>query len=72
MADWKGVYCLPGAFPENKDLCDLPEHFTTDFEDELFELRLTESGEGASGLYAKKDIKKGHVTGLYDAATRYV
>jgi hypothetical protein len=70
MADWKGVYCLPGAFPENKDLCDLPKRFTTDFEEELFELRLTESGEGASGLYAKKDIKKGHVSGLFDASTR--
>jgi len=71
-ADWMGVYCVPGAFPEHKQICDLPKLFTTDFEDESFELRLTKSGGGASGLYAKKNIKKGYVTGLYDAATRYV
>jgi spermidine synthase len=67
--DWAGVYCL---FPENKQICDLPNLFTTDYEEEFFEKRLTEDGGEASGIYAKKDIKKGHVTGLYDAATRYV
>ena len=68
-ADWQGVYCL---FPENQHICDLPKLFTKDYEEEWFELRLAQSGEGASGNYAKKDIKKGQVSGLYDAATRQV
>jgi spermidine synthase len=67
--DWVGVYC---AFPENKQICDLPSLFPTDYEEEFFEKRLREEGSQASGIYAKKDIKKGHMTGLYDAATRYV
>jgi hypothetical protein len=67
--DWAGVYC---EFPENKPICDLPSLLTTDYEEDIFELRLTEDGGARSGVYAKKDIKKGHMTGLYDAATRYV
>ena len=67
--DWVGVYC---SFPENKQICDLPSLFPTDYEEEFFEKRLTDKGGQASGIYAKKDIKKGHMTGLYDAATRYV
>jgi spermidine synthase len=65
--DWAGVYC---RFPENKLICDLPSLFSTDYEDEIFEPRLTATGTDASGVYAKKDIKKGVVSGLYDAATR--
>jgi hypothetical protein len=67
--DWAGVYC---SFPENKQICDLPSLFTTDYEDDFFEVISTESGNGASGVFAKKDIKKGHVSGMSDAATRYV
>jgi spermidine synthase len=67
--DWAGVYCF---FPEHKQICDLPSLFQTDYEEDFFEKRVTEEGSNASGIYAKKDIKKGHMTGLYDAATRYV
>jgi hypothetical protein len=67
MGDWAGVYCF---FPENKQICDIPRLFTTDYEDEFFEKRLSHAGGGASGIFAKKDIKRGLVTGLYDAATR--
>jgi hypothetical protein len=65
--DWMGVYCL---FPENQQICDIPRLFTTDYEDEFFEKRLSEEGGQASGIFATKDIKKGHMTGLSDAASR--
>jgi hypothetical protein len=67
LGDWSGVYC---SFSENKQICDLPSLFTTDYEDDFFELRLTETGNGASGMFAKKDIEKGHVSGMQDAANR--
>jgi hypothetical protein len=67
-ADWAGVYC---KIPENKNVCDIPKTiFTTDYEEEWFEPALSPTGDARSGFVAKKDIKKGHVTGLFDAATR--
>jgi len=66
-AGWHGVYCMN---PENKLICDIPKTlFSTDREEEFFEPKLNINADGKSGVYAKKDMKKGHVSGLYDAAT---
>jgi hypothetical protein len=67
MGDWAGVYC---SFSENKEICDIPSTFTTDYEDDFFEVRVKKTGNGGSGIFAKQDIKKGHVSGMQDAANR--
>jgi hypothetical protein len=44
--------------------------FTKDFEDDLYELQGFEGGGGNSTVVAKRDIPKGTITGMYDAAIR--
>jgi hypothetical protein len=39
--DWMGVSCF---LPENKQICDIPRLFATDYEDDFFERRLLEEG----------------------------
>lgn len=65
-ADWKGVHC---ANPKMKSLCEIEKVFTKDYEEELFEYHLDAEGGRNSGVIAKRNIPKGTVTGLWDAAT---
>ena len=60
LAGWKEVYC---ADFRNAKVCSLEKIFTKDYEDELFEYHLDEAGGVNSGIVAKRDIKKGTVTG---------
>jgi hypothetical protein len=66
QAGWKDIYCLNS---ENTRICELESLFTKDYEDELFEYRLDDTGAGTSGVAAKKDIPRGTVSGMWDAAT---
>jgi S-adenosylmethionine decarboxylase proenzyme len=66
-ADWQGVYCLN---EKNSDVCKLPSMFTVDFEEDMYELRLADDGGQRSTVVAKRNIPKGTVSGLYDAAIR--
>ena len=67
IADWVSPYC---ADPAHEQICSISKKlFSVDYEEEWFEPRLNGNHDGKSGSFAKKDIKKGHVTGLWDAAT---
>lgn len=64
VSDWKGFYC---ANKENKLLCDIKKSlFTEDHEEEWFETKV--EGDGKTSIVAKQNIKKGHATGLWNAA----
>jgi spermidine synthase len=66
QADWKGLYCLD---PDHQKVCNFAKLFTKDYEEDIFELVLEADHNGRSGTVAKRDIPKGTVTGLWDAAT---
>jgi S-adenosylmethionine decarboxylase proenzyme len=67
-ADWQGVYCLNA---KNSEACKLPSMFTVDYEEDMYELRLRDDGGLSSTVVAKRDIPKGTVSGMYEAAVRY-
>lgn len=60
LASWKQVYC---ADPANRQLCTLDQIFGRDYNEEIFEYHADAVGGGNSGIVAKRDIKKGTVTG---------
>mmetsp|Transcript_12888 Transcript_12888/g.17972 ORF Transcript_12888/g.17972 Transcript_12888/m.17972 type:complete len:792 (+) Transcript_12888:64-2439(+) len=64
---WDGVYCMN---PSNKKICEIDKIlFNKNYEGNYFEAKLNDKADATSGIVAKQDIKKGHVSGLYDAAT---
>mmetsp|Transcript_12887 Transcript_12887/g.17967 ORF Transcript_12887/g.17967 Transcript_12887/m.17967 type:complete len:756 (+) Transcript_12887:64-2331(+) len=66
---WDGVYCMN---PSNKKICEIDKIlFNKNYEGNYFEAKLNDKADATSGIVAKHDIKKGHVSGLYGVATSF-